>query len=127
MNINTKSAADRTYDAIVSGSGLSGGWAAKELTEKGLTVLMIERGHQLEHIKGYKTAMEPPWEFKHRGEITTEQRKTHEFLSRDYPYSQFTASYWSKDSESAHQEKQKFDSLRQDSVGGTSIMWGRQR
>jgi choline dehydrogenase-like flavoprotein len=126
MNLNTKSAADRTYDAIVIGSGLSGGWAAKELTEKGLTVLMIERGHQLEHIKGYKTAMEPPWDFKHRGEITTEQRKTHEFLSRDYPYSEFNASYWFKDSDAPYEEKQKFDWFRPDIVGGKSIMWGRQ-
>ncbi|MGH2642831.1 MAG: FAD-dependent oxidoreductase, partial [Chitinophagaceae bacterium] len=70
MNLNTKSTAQNTYDAIVIGSGLSGGWAAKELTEKGLTVLMLERGHQLIHITGYKTAMMKPWQFKHRGRIT---------------------------------------------------------
>lgn len=126
MNLNTKSTAGNTYDAIVIGSGLSGGWAAKELTEKGLTVLMIERGHQLEHIKGYKTAMEQPWKFKHRGKITTEQRKTHEFLSRDYPYSEFNESYWFKDSDAPYEEKQKFDWFRPDIVGGKSIMWGRQ-
>lgn len=126
MNLNTKAVDQQTYDAIVIGSGLSGGWAAKELTEKGLTVLMIERGHQLEHIKGYTTAMKKPWEFKHRGRITPEQRKTHEFLSRDYPYSEFNESYWFKDSDAPYEEKQQFDWFRPDIVGGKSIMWGRQ-
>lgn len=126
MNLNTKAAAKNTYDAIVIGSGLSGGWAAKELTEKGLTVLMIERGHQLEHIKGYKTAMQKPWDFKHRGRITEAQKETHEFLKRDYPYSEHNASYWFKDSDAPYEEKQKFDWFRPDIVGGKSIMWGRQ-
>ncbi|HEX5555399.1 MAG TPA: GMC family oxidoreductase [Chitinophagaceae bacterium] len=126
MNLNTKATAQNTYDAIVIGSGLSGGWAAKELTEKGLTVLMIERGHQLEHIKGYKTALEKPWEFQHRGRITEKQRKSHEFLSRDYPYSEHNASYWFRDADAPYEEKQKFDWYRPDIVGGKSIMWGRQ-
>lgn len=126
MNLNTKSTAQNTFDAIVIGSGLSGGWAAKELTEKGLTVLMLERGHQLIHITGYKTAMMKPWQFKHRGRITEEQRKTHEFLSRDYPYSEDNASYWFKDSDAPYEEVKKFDWFRPDIVGGKSIMWGRQ-
>ncbi|GAA4314932.1 GMC family oxidoreductase [Compostibacter hankyongensis] len=126
MNYNNKAVAQNTYDAIVIGSGLSGGWAAKELTEKGLTVLMLERGHQLEHIKGYTTAMKDPWEFRHRGRITPEQRKTHEFVSRDYPYSEFNESYWFKDADAPYEEKQRFDWFRPDIVGGKSIMWGRQ-
>lgn len=126
MNLNTKASEQNTYDAIVIGSGLSGGWAAKELTEKGLTVLMIERGHQLEHIKGYKTATEKPWQFKHRGKVTEQQRKDHEFVSRDYPYSEFNESYWFKDSDAPYEERQKFDWFRPDIVGGKSIMWGRQ-
>lgn len=126
MNYNDKATAQNTYDAIVIGSGLSGGWAAKELTEKGLTVLMVERGHQLEHIKGYKTAMEQPWKFRHRGRITEKQRESHEFLSRDYPYSEFNASYWFRDSDAPYEEKQRFDWFRPDIVGGKSIMWGRQ-
>lgn len=64
-----------TYDAIVVGSGISGGWAAKELTEKGLKVLLLERGRNIEHIKGYETAMKHPWEFKHRGKLTEEQKE----------------------------------------------------
>ncbi|TAN18475.1 MAG: GMC family oxidoreductase [Chitinophagaceae bacterium] len=126
MNLNTKSTAQNTFDAIVIGSGLSGGWAAKELTEKGLTVLMLERGHQLIHITGYKTAMMKPWQFKHRGRITEEQRKSHEFLSRDYPYGEDNASYWFKDSDAPYEEVKKFDWFRPDIVGGKSIMWGRQ-
>ena len=126
MNLNTKSTAQNTYDAIVIGSGLSGGWAAKELTEKGLTVLMLERGHELIHITGYKTAMMKPWQFKHRGRITEEQRKSHEFLSRDYPYGEDNASYWFKDSDAPYEEVKKFDWFRPDIVGGKSIMWGRQ-
>src|SRR5699024_8694685 len=97
MNYNDKAVDKHTFDAIVIGYGLSGGWAAKELTEKGLTVLMLERGHELKHISGYETAMMKPWEFKHRGRITEKQRKNHKYLSRDYPYSEFNASYWFKD------------------------------
>lgn len=125
-NINNKAKENNTYDAIVIGSGLSGGWAAKELTEKGLHVLMLERGHQLKHITGYKTAMMKPWQFKHRGRITEKQRKNHEFLSRDYPYSEHNADYWFKDSDAPYEEVQKFDWFRPDIVGGKSIMWGRQ-
>ncbi|HVB03289.1 MAG TPA: GMC family oxidoreductase [Chitinophagaceae bacterium] len=126
MNYNGKADQQNTYDAIVIGSGLSGGWAAKELTEKGLKVLMLERGHQLLHISGYKTAMEDPWDFKHRGRITEAQRKSHEFLSRDYPYSEDNASYWFRDADAPYEEVKPFDWFRPNIVGGKSIMWGRQ-
>ena len=126
MNLNTEAEKQNTFDAIVIGSGLSGGWAAKELTEKGLTVLMIERGHQLEHITGYTTAMKTPWEFKHRGRITPKQIEDHKYVSRDYPYSEFNESYWFKDSDAPYEEKQRFDWFRPNIVGGKSIMWGRQ-
>lgn len=59
--------AENVYDAIVIGSGISGGWAAKELTEKGLKTIMLERGRNIEHIKDYKYSAQPPWAFKHRG------------------------------------------------------------
>ncbi|MGL1432860.1 NAD(P)-binding protein, partial [Vibrio parahaemolyticus] len=55
--------AENYFDAIVIGSGISGGWAAKELTEKGLKVLMLERGQNIEHIKDYVNANKDPWEF----------------------------------------------------------------
>ncbi len=125
-NLNIKAKKEHTFDAIVIGSGISGGWAAKELTEKGLKTVLLERGHELKHITGYKTAMMNPWEFKHRGRITTEQKKHHEFLSRDYPYGEHNASYWFTDSDAPYEEKQGFDWFRPDIKGGRSIMWGRQ-
>jgi choline dehydrogenase-like flavoprotein len=64
--------AENSYDAIVVGSGISGGWAAKELTEKGLKVLMLERGPNVVHKTDYKTATLAPWEVPHRGRRTTE-------------------------------------------------------
>ena len=73
--LNTKAQAQQTFDAIVIGSGISGGWAAKELTEKGLKVMMLERGKPLEHIKDYKTASLDPWEFPHRGRPPLNKRK----------------------------------------------------
>ena len=59
--------ANNTYDAIVVGSGISGGWAAKELTEKGLKVLLLERGRNIEHVKDYAETNKPTWEYPHRG------------------------------------------------------------
>ena len=67
--------ADNVYDAIVIGSGISGGWAAKELTEKGLKVLMLERGRHIEHVKDYVNASKAPWEFPHRGTKTQQMIK----------------------------------------------------
>jgi choline dehydrogenase-like flavoprotein len=126
MNLNLKAQEQNTYDAIVVGSGISGGWAAKELTEKGLKVLMLERGHDLKHIEGYESAMKAPWEFKYRGRITQDQKKSHPFLSRDYPYNEYNANYWFNDEDAPYSEVKRFDWFRPDIVGGKSIMWGRQ-
>ncbi len=125
-NLNIDAAKDATYDAIVIGSGISGGWAAKELTEKGLRVLMLERGRQLEHVTGYENAMKAPWELKYDGRLTNEQIDSHPKLSRDYPYNEMTEKYWFKDTDSLYQEKHRFDWYRPNIVGGKSIMWGRQ-
>jgi choline dehydrogenase-like flavoprotein len=126
MNLNLRAKEQNTYDAIVIGSGVAGGWAAKELTEKGLKVVMLERGHALEHVSGYESAMKHPWEFKYGGRITEEQRKTHPFLSRDYPYGEANASYWFDDEKAPYSEVKRFDWYRPNIVGGKSIMWGRQ-
>jgi choline dehydrogenase-like flavoprotein len=115
-----------TYDAIVVGSGVSGGWAAKELTEKGLKTLLLDRGRELKHVEDYESAMKHPWEFTYRGKITEAQRKSHEFLARDYPYSEQNASFWFKDEDAPYSETKRFDWYRPDIVGGKSIMWGRQ-
>ena len=74
-NLNIDAEKSKTYDAIVIGSGVAGGWAAKELTEKGLKVIMLERGKPLEHITGYSDTNKDPWEYEHRGRITVEQAK----------------------------------------------------
>ncbi len=125
-NLNIDAVKDITYDAIVIGSGVSGGWAAKELTEKGLKVLMLERGKQLEHVTGYENAMKDPWQSKYNGRLTVKQKESHPFLSRDYPYNEMTEKYWMNDSDSLYAEKKRFDWFRPNIVGGKSIMWGRQ-
>lgn len=125
MNLNLKAKQAHTYDAIVIGSGISGGWAAKELCEKGLKTLMLERGKQLEHVKDYETATKAPWEIKHRGRLTVKQREEHKYLVRMGVYSEFNEKYWINDSENPYIEEKPFDWARPDIVGGRSIMWGR--
>ena len=83
--INNKADIQNTYDAIVVGSGISGGWAAKELTEKGLKVLMLERGRDIEHVKDYVNASKETWDYPHRGRRTQEMIKEYPVLKRDYP------------------------------------------
>ena len=114
------------YDAIVVGSGISGGWAAKELTEKGLRVLMLERGRNIEHIKDYVNARKGPWEYPHRGHRTQEMIARYPVLKRDYPLNETNLDYWVKDEESPYTEKRRFDWFRGYHVGGRSLMWGRQ-
>lgn len=126
MNINTNLKAENTYDAIVVGSGISGGWAAKELTEKGLRVLMLERGENIEHIKDYDSAMKNPWEFQHAGKLTEEQKRTHPVQKRDYPFQEANAKWWVNDLECPYTEDKRFDWYRGFHVGGKSLMWGRQ-
>src|SRR5476651_1476377 len=118
--------ADNTYDAIVVGSGISGGWAAKELTEKGLKVLLLERGRMLEHIKDYVTASKDIWEFPHRGTRTQQLIKDHPVLKRDYPLNEANPDYWVNEQESPYVEIKRFDWFRGYHVGGRSLMWGRQ-
>ncbi|TKC04422.1 GMC oxidoreductase [Pedobacter frigoris] len=125
-NLNIKATANNTYDAIVVGSGISGGWAAKELTEKGLKVLLLERGRNIEHIKDYTTAMKNPWEFEHRGKLTEAQKETHPVQKRDYPYQEFNESFWVNDLDCPYTEVKRFDWYRGFHVGGKSLMWGRQ-
>ena len=118
--------ADNNYDAIVIGSGISGGWAAKELTEKGLTVLMLERGRHIEHIKDYPSANKEAWNFPHRGRATQQMKTDYPVLKRDYPLSEWNLDFWVKDSESPYTEVKRFDWFRGYHTGGRSLMWGRQ-
>lgn len=125
-NLNLRVKEQYSFDAIVIGSGISGGWAAKELTEKGLKTVMLERGHELKHITGYKTAMMNPWEFKHRGKPTAQQIKSYKYNKRNYAFAEHHAGYWFLDSDAPYIEKQDFDWFRPNIKGGKSIMWGRQ-
>jgi choline dehydrogenase-like flavoprotein len=118
--------ADNQFDAIVVGSGISGGWAAKELTEKGLTVLLLERGRNIEHIKDYVNATKAPWQFPHRGSKTQEMIKNYPVLNRDYPLNETNLDFWTNEKESPFTEVKRFDWFRGYHVGGRSLMWGRQ-
>ncbi|HEY4336162.1 MAG TPA: GMC family oxidoreductase [Puia sp.] len=118
--------ADNTYDAIVIGSGISGGWAAKELTQKGLKTIMLERGRHIEHIKDYPNAMKEAWDYPHRGRPTEQMKHDYPVLKRDYPLGETNLDYWCKDSESPYTETKRFDWFRGYHTGGRSLMWGRQ-
>ncbi len=118
--------ADNTYDAIVIGSGISGGWAAKELTEKGLKTIMLERGENIEHIKDYTEANKEAWDYPHRGERTVEMVKNYPVLKRDYPLNERNLKMWASDKDCPYTEVKRFDWFRGYHVGGRSLLWGRQ-
>ena len=115
-----------TFDAIVVGSGISGGWAAKELTERGLRVLMLERGKNVEHIKDYGNALKAPWEYPHRGGRTQAMEEAYPVLKRDYPLNEKNLDWWASDKDSPYTEIKRFDWYRGYHVGGRSLLWGRQ-
>jgi choline dehydrogenase-like flavoprotein len=118
--------ANEAYDAIVVGSGISGGWAAKELTEKGLRVLLLERGPNVEHVKDYKSATLAPWEVPHRGRRTQELLANHPTLQRDYVLNELNLDWWAHESDSPYVEEKPFNWFRGYHVGGRSLLWGRQ-
>jgi choline dehydrogenase-like flavoprotein len=110
----------------VVGSGISGGWAAKELTEKGLKVLLLERGRNIEHVKGYVNALKAPWEIPHRGRNTTAAKAAHPVQRRDYILNESNPDFWVDEADSPYVEKKPFDWFRGYHVGGRSLTWGRQ-
>ena len=116
----------QSYDAIVVGSGISGGWAAKELTEKGLRVLLLERGKNIEHVKDYVNATKAPWDYPHRGGRTQAMERDYPVLKRDYPLNEKNLDWWASDKDSPYTEHKRFDWYRGYHVGGRSLMWGRQ-
>jgi choline dehydrogenase-like flavoprotein len=125
MYFNSDLKAANTYDAIVVGSGISGGWAAKELTEKGLKVLVLERGRMVKHGE-YPTAALAPWQLPNHNRMTQEELKDYEKQNRTgYTVSPATKHWWIKDTESPYTEVKRFDWIRGYHVGGRSIMWGR--
>ncbi|MCJ8167070.1 GMC family oxidoreductase [Pontibacter sp. E15-1] len=118
--------AENVYDAIVVGSGISGGWAAKELTQKGLKTILLERGRNVEHVKDYTNANKDPWEFPHAGGRTQEMIKNNPVLKRDYVLNERNLDFWANDKDNPYVEVKRFDWYRGYQVGGRSLMWGRQ-
>jgi choline dehydrogenase-like flavoprotein len=126
LNINNKAVAQNSYDAIVIGSGISGGWAAKELTEKGLKVLMLERGKDHKHIKDYKNAAKDPWDLEHAGKTTVQQKKDFPVIHRGWAASETVMDGWTNETESPYTEIKPFTWWRSYRMGGRSLLWGRQ-
>jgi choline dehydrogenase-like flavoprotein len=121
---NSKSASDSTtYDAIVVGSGITGGWAAKELCDKGLKTLVLERGRNVEHIKDYPTANLTPWQLPHRGRLTRKVIEENPVMS--VIAAEDVQHFFVRDAEHPYVQEKPFDWIRGYQVGGKSIMWGR--
>ncbi|CAL1518521.1 GMC family oxidoreductase [Chitinophaga sp. MM2321] len=125
-NLNIKSEKERTYDVIVIGSGISGGWAAKEFSEKGLKTLVLERGRDVKHNIDYPTTNKFPYEFEHRGELTTEIKEANPIVSRCYAFREDALHFFVKDAEHPYIQEKPFDWIRGYQVGGKSLMWARQ-
>ena len=115
-----------TFDTIVVGAGMSGGWAAKEFSEQGFKTLLLERGPNVEHLKDYPTTNMQPWEFPHRGRLTTQEIKENPIASRCYAFREDAKHFFVKDKEHPYGQVKPFDWIRGYQVGGKSIMWARQ-
>jgi len=125
VNINTKGIASNTFDAIVIGSGISGGWSAKELCEHGLKTLVLERGRNVVHKKDYPTAMKSPWEFAHRGRLPLKMVEENPIVSKCYAFDETAQHFFVKDKEHPYVQEKPFDWIRGYQVGGKSLMWAR--
>jgi len=117
---------DTTYDAIVIGSGISGGWAAKELCEKGLKTLVLERGRIVNHVTDYPTMNDDPWDDELKGALTPEDRENHYKGIRSGFIGQSTKHFYANDKENPYTELKPFLWVRAHQMGGRSLLWGRQ-
>lgn len=124
LNINHNANIQHTYDAIIVGSGISGGWAAKELCEKGLKVLMLERGGNVIH-PNYPSANKNPWDFPHRLNLSEKEKLEHAIQTRHYSYREDNKQFYINDLENPYEENKRFDWIRGNIVGGRSLLWGR--
>ena len=114
------------FDVIVIGSGISGGWAAKEFTEKGLKTLVLERGPEVKHLRDYPTTNKMPWEFEHRNEIPQEIKDANPIISKCYAFREDAQHFFVKDNEHPYVQDKPFDWIRGYQTGGKSLMWARQ-
>lgn len=126
MNFNIDATKQQAYDAIVIGSGISGGWAAKELTEKGLKTLVLERGRDVNHITDYPTAMSNAWDLPHRNRMPPNFREDNPIVSRCYALDEATQHFFTKDNEQPYVQEKPFDWIRAYQTGGKSLLWARQ-
>jgi choline dehydrogenase-like flavoprotein len=115
-----------TFDAIVIGSGISGGWAAKELCENGLKTLVLERGREVRHKEDYPTMLSAPWEMPRRNHMTLSDKLENPVVNRCYAYKEDTAHFFVKDQEHPYEQDAPFDWVRGYQVGGKSLIWARQ-
>jgi choline dehydrogenase-like flavoprotein len=115
-----------TYDAIVIGSGISGGWAAKELCEKGLKTLVLEKGRMVKHVTDYPTTNLDPWEFPNRGKLTPDELKKYHIQIRSGFVGESNKHFFTNDEENPYEEVKRFDWIRGNQVGGRSLIWGKQ-
>jgi len=126
MNLNMDAQKQNTYDAIVVGTGISGGWAAKELTEKGLKTLVLERGRDVRHVVDYPTMTKDPWQLPNANKLTEEELKFYPVQSRTGWVGQANKHWWTNDIENPYTEVKPFDWIRGYHAGGRSLMWGKQ-
>src|SRR5579863_8882089 len=126
LQINNKSAAQNTFDAIVIGSGISGGWAAKELCDHGLKTLVLERGKDVVHLRDYPTATKNPWDFPHRGQMPAKILDENPVVARCYAFGESSQHFFVKDTEHPYVQEKPFDWIRGYQVGGKSLLWARQ-
>jgi len=126
VNINSKGKTQNSFDAIVIGSGISGGWAAKELCEKGLKTLVLERGRNVVHLKDYPTATKNPWDFDHRLKMPLSFKEENPIAGKCYALDEATAHFFVKDNEHPYIQEKPFDWIRGYQVGGKSLIWARQ-
>ena len=125
MNFNIDAVKQNTFDAIVIGSGISGGWAAKELCEKGLKTLVLERGRNVVHNKDYPTANWNPWDFRYGGRLPRKHLEENPLISKAAGYGEDTAHFFIKDKDHPYVQEKPFDWIRGYQVGGKSLTWGR--
>ncbi len=125
-NFNIDAKQEMTYDAIVIGSGISGGWAAKELCEKGLKTLVLERGRIVEHVVDYPTMTYDPWEQELRGSLTPEDKKIHTSGLRAGFVGENNKHFYANDEENPYTEVKPFLWIRAHQMGGRSLLWGKQ-
>ncbi len=125
-NFNIDAQQDITYDAIVIGSGISGGWAAKELCENGLKTLVLERGRIVEHVKDYPTMNNDPWDLDLRGAMKPEDQQKHHLAGRSGFVGENNKHFYANDLENPYTETKPFTWVRAHQMGGRSLLWGKQ-